>query len=270
MKKKITSLALIISMFLFAAVFAVSFDSCKKKKTEPENTVPTHDDPWSPEPENGELPEEVLPAELRDVVGEYFRIYSGDNPAPVSGGFLSRPHALIATSLDTNYTNKYEYYKENYPDSIEYFFDRYLFFERTTIGLTNFFGKQQYDSVFENGQWKPLYDLEAKYQLNSVGEGDNFTCYYLTDGAPNGLYALQSTIFSGKWDPSYGGIKDFQVAVILLETSGNPNLDPKNSYRVLGDFDGLAQDTNWMDKKAVMNNDVKVSEHDAFWMFRKK
>ena len=253
MKKNTKSFALIISVLLFSTMMLVGFDSCKKSE-DPEPPKPTPIEPVSPEPENGELPESVLPPELKDVVGEYFTIYSGKNPVKVVGQFVSSPHALMATSLDPDY---------NYPDTVIYYNDRYLCFERTSGGLVNFYGKQwddEYGSYYE----------EAYRNLNSVGEDDNFTCYFFTEGYPNGMYAKQSTIFSGKWDESYGGLKDFQVAVILLETSGNPNLDPPGSYRVLGDYDGLAQDTNWMGKKAMVPNNVKVSEEDAFRMFRVK
>ena len=83
------------------------------------------------------------------------------------------------------------------------------------------------------------------------------------------MYAKQSTIFSGSWNASYGGLKDFQVAVILLETSGNPNLAPKGSIRVLGDGDGLAKDTAWIGSKRVaLEDDIQVSAEDAFSMFR--
>jgi len=167
---------------------------------------------------------------------------------------VSHPHALMATSLDPTYV---------YPDSVVFYNDRYLCFERANDGLVNFYGKQWDDDYNQ-------YYEEVYRNLNSVGEGENFTCYFLTEGYPNGMYALQSTIFSGKWNDTYGGLKDFQVAVILLENSGNPYLAPNGSYRVLGDFDGLAQDTNWMAKKSSFNNDVKVSDEDLFRMFRVK
>ena len=69
------------------------------------------------------------------------------------------------------------------------------------------------------------------------------------------------------WKESYGGIQNFQVAVILLETSGNPNLAPVNSFRVLCDGDSLARDTIWLDIKASINN-INVSKEDAFNLFR--
>ena len=263
MKRNTKSLALIISVLLFSAAMMLGFDSCKKK-TEEESVRPTPHEPWSPDPVNGELPESVLPAELKDVIGQYFTIYSGDNPAHVHGEFVSSPHALIATSLDTNYV---------YPDSAIFYHDRYLLFEEGYNGTLNFFGKQWDDSLYysyADQQWHGGYYEEAYRDLKSVGNGDNFTCYYLTDGYPGGYYALQSTIFSAIWNDTLGGLKDFQVAVILLETSGNPDLDPVNSYRVLGDFDSLARNNAWADKKAPVDNSVKVDDYGAFRMFRKK
>ena len=251
MKKSTKSLALIISVLLFSAMFVIGFDACKKDPS-PDPT-PTPQEPWSPDPVNGQVPESVIPTELKDVISESFTIYSGDNPVQVRGEFVSHPHVLMVTSLDTTY---------HYPDSIIYYNDRYICFERANNGNLNFYGKQWDDDY--NAYYEEVYR-----NLNSVGEGDNFTCYFLTEGYPNGMYALQSTIFSGKWNESYGGLRDFQVAVILLENSGNPNLAPKNSYRVLGDGDGLAQDTAWM-AKSSFNHDVKVSDEDAFRMFRVK
>lgn len=251
MKKNTKSLTLILSV-LFVAFMVFGSSSCKHD-SKPDPT-PTPQEPWSPEPVNGHVPESVLPTEIGEVISDYFVVYSGDNPTPVRGQFVSSPHALMATSLDPDYI---------YPDSVIFYNDRYICFERTSAGNLNFYGKQ-WDDDYQ------AYYEEVYRELNSVGEGDEFTCYFLTEGYPNGMYALQSTIFSGKWGESYGGLKDFQVAVILLETSGNPNLAPKGSYRVLGDFDGLAQDTNWMAKKSSFNHDVKVSDEDAFKMFRVK
>lgn len=251
MKKNTKSLTLILSVLVVA--FMVFGSSSCKHDPKPDPT-PTPQEPWSPDPVNGQVPESVLPAEVSAAIGDCFVVYSGENPAPVRGQFVSRPHALMATSLDPTYV---------YPDSVIFYNDRYLCFERSNNGLVNFYGKQWDDDY--NAYYEEVYR-----NLNSVGEGEDFTCYFLTEGYPNGMYALQSTIFSGKWNEAYGGLKDFQVAVILLENSGNPYLAPNGSYRVLGDFDGLAQNTNRMAKKSSFNNDVKVSDEDLFRMFRVK
>lgn len=252
MKKNKKSFALIFSAVFMVSLMTIGLCSCHND-SEP-NLDPVPVPPWSPVPENGNVPQSVLPADLVDVVTQSFTVHSGVEPVAVRGQFVSKPHALMATSLDPDY---------HYPDTVIFYNDRYICFERTSEGLLNFYGKQ-WDDDYE------AYYEEVYRNLYSVGEGDNFTCYFLTEGYPNGMYALQSTIFSGEWGESYGGLKNFQVAVILLETSGNPNLDPKGSYRVLGDFDGLAQDTNWMAKKSYRNDDVTVSDHDAFKMFRVK
>ena len=63
------------------------------------------------------------------------------------------------------------------------------------------------------------------------------------------MYAKQSVIFSGTWDVANNAINDFKVVVILLETSGNPNLAPVNTYRVMGDGDGVSEYNSWMDSK---------------------
>ncbi|MDY6436975.1 MAG: hypothetical protein SPK72_05325 [Bacteroidales bacterium] len=250
MKRSKESVVMIVCALALSAIMVLGFDSCNNKKEDKKQETVV----WSPDPVNGDLPESVLPAELKDLVCEHFTIYAGDKPAKVRGQFVSRPHALLATSLDTTYV---------YGDSVVFFNDRYICFERNSNGSTNFYGKQWYD------EYDKYYE-EAYYQLKSVGEDDKFTCYYLTEGYPDGMYALQSTIFSGKWNESYGGLKDFQVAVVLLETSGNPNLDPKNSYRVLGDYDGLAKDTAWLGKRVAPTESITITDEDAFRLFRKR
>ena len=247
--KNITSV--VVSILTFVIIIALGFASCKKESNDSPTPGGGSD---SPDPVNGELPESVLPAELYEAISEHFVIYSGDDPVKAEGQFVSKPHALIATSLDPEY---------DINDSAIFYNDRYICFDINSSGYTDFYGKQ-WDDDYEQ------YYEETFRNLKSVGSDDNFTCYYFTYGYPDGMYAKQSTIFSGRWDESYGGLLDFQVAVILLETSGNPNLEPKNSYRILGDYDGLAQDTAWMGKKAQFDNNINVSEHDAFWMFRKK
>lgn len=231
--------------------------SCKKNNNHTTTT-------WSPDPVNGELPTSVLPEELKEAVGEYFVIYDGNNPAKVHGEFISQPHVLIANSIMPNY---------NYQDTTQTMFynDRYICFDINSNGYIDFYGKQWDDSlIYSQGEYHGGFYEETYRNLKSTGTGDKFTCYYITEGYPNGMYAKFSTIFSGKWNSAYGGIKDFQVAVILLETSGNPELDPVNSYRILGDYDGLAKNDAWMKKGAMPDRSGKLAEDDAFFMFRKR
>lgn len=248
MKKNLTLMTLIVSVLVISLVVV----SCKKKKDE----TPTYPAPvtWSPDPVNGQLPTAVLPVALNDsLLNHGMHIYSGDNPKHVYGQFLSKPHILMYSTasgdtVGTEYNERFICFMENTSE------DKYH---------VDFYGKQWDNDMNE-------YYEEAYRKLNLVGTGENFTCYYITEGYPNGLYAKQSTIFSGNWTESLGGLGDFQVAVLLLETSGNPNLEPVNTYRILGDGDGLAEDSAWLYKRALISDEVTVSAEDAFRMFRKK
>lgn len=237
MKQSIIAITLILSVLAFTTV------SCnREKKVEPTKETVS----WSPEPgAGGSLPNEVLPSNVEDTVTQHFTVHTGETPAIFEGQFVSSPHVLLYSTIAGDTTSTYN--------------DRYIAFQGHDK-LADFYG-QQWDDV------KQGYYYEAYRNLNVIGTGDNFTCYYLTEGYPNGMYAKQSTIFSGKWNESYGGLKDFQVAVILLETSNNPNLEPANSFRVLCDGDGLAQDTTWIISKESMSN-LKIFADDAFDMFR--
>lgn len=249
MNKNIRITSLVFSALVLFVVMSLAFSACKKKNDK------KAEDPWEepyspqPTPEFG-VPDSILPAALIDTVKHYMNIYSGDNP-PQFGEIqcLSHPHKLIF-STQAN-------------DSIgEDFSDRYIAFQIRNKTYVDFYGKQWDDNY-------NAYYEEAYRKLVLLGTGENFSCYYLTEGYPNGLYACYSTIFSGKWTSSYNGIKDFQVAVILLETSGNPYLAPKNTFRVLGDGDGLAEYNQWMDKAESFDN-TKMTDEDLFRMFRVK
>lgn len=229
---------------LIITVLSIAVVSCKKKQdNNPTTTVNT----YSPTPgENNTVPTSVLPTSLDSIVTQYITIYSGDNPPRFSGQFVSSPHVLIHSTIAN--------------DTVAVYNDRYIAFYQNQ-DLIDFYGQQWDDE-------KHAYYNEAYRKLYVLGTGEAFTCYYITEGYPNGMYAKQSTIFSGKWNENYGGLKDFQVAVILLETSGNPDLPPARSFRVLGDGDGLAQDTTWIRGKSAVFPEVSVSAEDAFSMFR--
>lgn len=248
MKKNFVILSLIFSVLVLSIV------SCKQKDPTPDPDPEPVINVVSPDPEpGGILPSEVLPDSLVGVISQYFTIYSGENPVliedehfAVEGGqFVSSPHALLYSTLED--------------DTVEFFNDR----------CVAFFKNHEYVD-FYGQQWDDEYNAnysEAIRKLNIVGEDDNFTCYYFTDGYPHGVYLKMSTIFSGRWDASYGGLKDFQVAVVMLENSGDTLVAPVGSIRVLGDGDGLAQDTAWMNgKNESFNTEITVG--DPFSIFR--
>lgn len=229
------------------AVLAVitAFASCKKSGPDPDDNKIIIITP--------DVPEEVLPANVYNEITKYMNIYEGDTPPHLDGQFVSSPHMLIHASYDPA------------EDSTLYY-DRYMAFTYSEKNGFDFYGKQWDDSLVDSqDNYYAGYYEEHASDLKITGTGMNFSCYYITEGYPDGMYAKQSTIFSGSWDESVG-IKNFQVAVVLLETSGNPNLSPEGSFRVLGDADGLAENNNWMGKASVSSS----CSNNAFNMFRKK
>lgn len=192
------------------------------------------------------LPDYVLPEEIYNTVNQYIPIYSGVTPPDMKGEYVSSPHALI-----------YESYAEN-PDSLQFYSDRYVGFLYNNNQM-NFYGKQ-FDSINNK------YIEEIQYGVKITGENDYFTCYYVVDGYPGGYYAQQSFIFSGK--KTAEGLEDFHAAVILLETSNNPSMYAKNSFRVLKDYDGIAEEENWLSKSVVNTKKSSGKNNDLFdiWM----
>lgn len=193
-----------------------------------------------------QLPDYVCPDEIYNELTQYFPIFSGVNPPNMTGEYVSSPNVLI-----------YESYAAN-PDTVLVFSDRYLGFIYDNKQL-NFYGKQ-YDS-------SEGHDIEEIfYGAKITGDNDKFTCYFVVDGYVDGFYAQQSFIFSGK--KTEEGLEDYHSAVVLLETSGHPNMPPKNSYRVLKDLDGLAEVDNWMSKSRA-GSAVKIDNDELFKMWMK-
>lgn len=192
------------------------------------------------------IPNYVLPNEIYDEVTELLPLYEGLTPPNMTGEYVSSPHILF-----------YESYAEN-PDSIQYYSDRYVGFIYDSKQM-NFYAKQ-YDPEEDK------YIEEIQYGVKITGENDNFTCYYVVDGYPGGYYAQQAFIFSGK--KTNDGIEDFHTAVVLLETSGHPDMPAKNSYRILKDEDGLAENNNWMSKKNAYQT-KRLQDEDLFKMWMK-
>lgn len=187
------------------------------------------------------VPEYVLPDEIYDDVTQYIPIYSGVNPPDMKGEYVSSPHYLIYQSDG---------------GSGQFFSDLYLGFIYNNKQM-NYYGKQ-YNVETE------AFEEYVHYGVKVTGKDDYFTCYYVVEGYVNGYYAQQSFIYSGKKTDE--GLEDFHTAVVLLETSGHPGLPPKNTFRVLKDNDGLAEQNNWMSKGSVKTRTSSVSDSFKIWM----
>ncbi len=190
------------------------------------------------------VPDYVLPEEIYDEVTEYIPIYSGVTPPDMRGEYISTPHYLI-----------YESDAEN-NGSEQFFSDLYLGFIYNNKQM-NYYGKQFNVESDE-------YEEYVHYGVKVTGKDDYFTCYYMVEGYVNGYYAQQSFIYSGKKTDE--GLEDFHTAVVLLETSGHPELPQKNTFRVLKDYDGLAEENNWMSKGNTKGRTSSVSDLFEMWM----
>lgn len=181
----------------------------------------------NPEPVDGHVPSGVLPDVLSDEISQYMNIYSGEDLSAFETQFVSSPHKLMHTTFDEPANTVYP--------------DRYFAFVRNDNQF------EIYEKVWDD--LTQMYVLQAHRPSYIVGSGNNFTAYYVDEGYPNGHYARQATIFSGTFDESTNAVNDFKMAVILVRTYGNPNLPPENSYRIIGDEDGVAEFYEWLDIK---------------------
>ena len=178
-----------------------------------------HPNPWSPEPVDGQIPVEVLPEALAAEIGQYMNIYSGENSMIIDSLYNSSPHKLFHTTFDEPADTVYHdlrfqfIKKDNKVDLIEWVFDNYA--------------QYYYPIAFRD--------------LYMIGSGNNFTAYYLEEDYSNGKYTKTATILSGTFDEANNAVNDFKIAEILLKTYGNPNLPPENSYRIVGDADGVSE-----------------------------
>ncbi len=229
---KFTILILGISLFVGLLTTSCNGEEKKKKKHITEN-----------------VPSDILPDAIRNDVSELINIYSGDTPPDLDDkDFVSSPHVMVYNSSSNN------------PDSLVTHGDRYIAFRFSESNGYVYYSKQ-WDEALQ----KDIYENVAN--ISVTGSGNNFTYYYVTTGYPDGLFAKQSTIMSGTLTDF--GIKDFHVAVILLETSGNPNLELVNSYKVIRDNDGFSEFEDWLNSKSNVNTSEDITDEDIFRLFRK-
>jgi len=225
MKKNIFNFVTVTFLMTAVLAFATVFTSCKKdeeKKEDPsEEPIITIVD---------SIPENILPSEIRDIVATKINIFKGDNPPELNGQYRSKPHALLYASYDTTYHPE---------DSTIFFSDRYVAFFYSEVGGLDFYGKQ-WDP--ESQEWVNEHRL-----LQITGNNHDFCCFYALEARPHGFLLRQSTIFSGTLTAE--GIKDFKVAVVMVENDGDEEFYPKNTFRILGDFDGMAAKHTWIEKK---------------------
>ena len=224
----LTLIGLVPEKTYYVKAFGTSWNNGAEGEEKSFTTLPAPaivPSPWSPEPAaGGTVPASVLPTELYDEVSQYFTIYSGENPPAFTGEFVAQPYVLTHSSVEND--SAYVHPKR-----------MIAFFENN--GQVDFWGTN-WDNQTQ------MYYLANKNKLSVIGDGDGFTCYYIEEAQNHGDLPRKSYIFSGRWDESYGGLKDFQAAEIQLTAdNSHPQGDPIGTFRIFADSDGLSQDTVW-------------------------
>ena len=106
---------------------------------------------------------------------------------------------------------------------------------------------------FENqDKQKNTLDFSGKGGVTSsakgaaiIGSGDDFTCFFISNGESEGISTKAVTLISGT--KTSNGIKNMYYGFVLLEKGDDPNntLMKEGVYRVLKDGDGSSPTTSW-------------------------
>ncbi|MDR2584326.1 MAG: hypothetical protein LBC75_12675 [Fibromonadaceae bacterium] len=173
----------------------------------------------------GLVPNTVIPDDIKTEFKGKMPIYSGITPPDISGKYVSSRNIIIGSSLDAD------------SDKIltgGNYYDLYMAF--TKKGDKIYYRSKQGDEAYGNSD-----DLT----VDVVGEGDNFTAYFIEVGEANGIKTKMSVVISGTMTSS--GIKDYYYSFIMLEKGPDPDhkLVSVKTYRIFKDSDGLAERADW-------------------------
>lgn len=174
----------------------------------------------------GTVSHNVVPDEIRDIITDHIPINEGNEIPDISGYYLADNVVSLYCSDEGNGG-----YEPGHSFSDEYFY----FGEITSRGL--------------------IYDYKEKeglkyYSSNLVqvmGDGNNFTAYYVTEGYADydgdGIeetWSKMSTILSGTITAN--GIRNWKKAIIMVDKTDPLNrLMAINVYRVFEEADGIAE-----------------------------
>jgi len=176
----------------------------------------------------GLVPNTIIPDDMRSDVEDKMPIYRGTTPPDISGKYLSSYNIITGSSRNEDRDDVLA--GKRYAD---------LYFAFTKKADKIYYREIQ---ITDDGEASGNSDDLA---VDVVGEGDNFTAYFIEVGESRGIRIKQSTVISGTMTSS--GIKDFYYSFIMLEKGSDPNnkLVPVKTYRIFKDSDGLAEKNNW-------------------------
>jgi len=173
----------------------------------------------------GLVPNTVIPDDIKPVFERKMPIYSGITPPDISGKYVSSPNIIIHSTLDED------------RDSVlagQRFADLYIAFTEKADKI--YYREKQGESSYGNSD---------NVTVDVVGQGDNFTAYFIEVGEAKGISFKTSVVISGTITDD--GIKDFYYSFIMVEKGPDPQnlLVPVKTYRIFKDYDGLTERYNW-------------------------
>ena len=177
--------------------------------------------PWG---EEDERIAQVIPDDIRQKMEPYIPIYDGVNPPNVEGCYLLDPMVAV--------------YMEDYDGDLSE-----LQWMGEYINLTN---QNKNDNTID------MEELTAdgeSYSIGQgaiiVGEGNNFSILFNTEGTNSGIYNRTALLLSGT--KSAEGIQNLQYAFVMVEKGDDPEgiLMEEGVFRVFKDRDEISYYTSW-------------------------
>ena len=177
--------------------------------------------PWG---EEDERIAQVIPDDIRQKMEPYIPIYDGMNPPNVEGCYMLDPMVAV--------------YMEDYDGDLSE-----LQWMGEYINLTN---QNKNDNTID------MEELTAdgeSYSIGQgaviVGEGNNFSILFNTEGTNSGIYNKTALLLSGT--KTTEGIQNLQYAFVMVEKGDDPEgeLMEEGIFRVFKDGDEISYYTSW-------------------------
>ena len=177
---------------------------------------------------------EAIPLSLQQELEVYMPIYEGSNPPVIEGAYLISPFKAVYAS-----DNVFD------PGDLAYDY-KIRFTNQNTKNNTLLYNEM--DMVEDS--------YASSDEVAIIGNGNDFTAYFISSGKSSGISYKAATLISGTWSGS--GIKNLYYAFVMVDKGDDPNfiLMGKDEFRVFTDGNGLAENSTWS-KSAQINPSTK-------------
>lgn len=176
--------------------------------------------PWG---EEDERIEQIIPDDIRQKMEAYVPIYDGVNPPNIEGCYLLDPMEAIYMSDYDGDLSEIEWAGE-------------------FINLTN---QNTATNTIDMEELSTNGDYAIGEGAIIVGEGNNFSVLFNTEGTTSGIYNKTALLISGTKGEE--GIENMKYAFVMVEKGDDPEgeLVDEGVFRVFQDQDGMSYATSW-------------------------